>query len=75
MTTFRKYQLVVGPSNELVRESGKMPPFSPPPAAVTWGARTFVLVSAPDADPLIYREALVWSADAETYPPAGAAAA
>jgi len=64
----RRYQLVVqsGEVDRLVRESTRMPLLQPPPAVVTWGSRTFVLASAEDADPLVYREAMVWAADSES---------
>jgi hypothetical protein len=72
----RKYRLVVGEDKpeSLVRTSTKMPPFLAPPEVVVWGHRFFTLVSEPDAEELVYREALAWFAAAEVLheaPPAG----
>lgn len=66
-STGRKYRLVVGedkPEN-LVRTSKLMPPFVVPPGVVVWGTRFFTLASAPDAEELVYREALAWFAAVE----------
>lgn len=74
--TSLKYELSTPAASGPVRmRVGRMPAFSSPPGALTWGQRVYALLAAPNGSPLVaggrfqYLEVVAWSVDAEAADP------